>query len=110
MTTLETVPSLILSSTPLIVTVCARLQLSIPNPSEEGEAATSPASLAITERTTSLIGPESNTTVKVSELPISWRDAVFLLILNPAGIVSKFCSSELTACNSLSLATLLSIP
>ncbi|MFM9964943.1 MAG: hypothetical protein ACKV2Q_27395 [Planctomycetaceae bacterium] len=75
-----------MSSTPLIVTVCARFQLLGENVRLAGETVPSVVSLDISPITTSAVGTLSSTTEKVAELPPSEVSSPETgLIVIPAG-------------------------
>ena len=77
-------PSSRSSSTPVTVTVWVSSQLAVVNVNVIGETIASPMSDAETSNTTSPVGSESNTTVKVSAEPASVTDAVVSDRENPA--------------------------
>ena len=64
-------PSIILSSTPVTVTVCALFQFAFVNVKLDADTVASPVSPDVTLITTSLSGCAPNTTVKVAVLPPS---------------------------------------
>ena len=77
-------PSIILSSTPVTVTVCALSQLPFVNVKFAADTVASPVSPDVTLITTSLSGCASNTTVKVAVVPVSATVAVVVLNVKPA--------------------------
>ena len=86
----EMVPSMMLSSTPVTVTVCGVFQLAFVKVRVLGESVASPVSLEDTEKTTFDAGWALRTMVKVSVVPVSATlvDPLVSAMVNPATSLS----------------------
>ena len=91
-------PSTVISSTPVTVTVCGVLQLRLVNVRKLGEAVPSVVSLDVMVVLTSAVGCEVRLTVYVAVVPDSARVPEMALTLNPAVSLSvMWAVTELSA-------------